>query len=353
MNDMKAIVITKYGEPEVLREERLPIPETTPGRVIVRVRAFGLNHAEAYFRRGMWGDVAKVSGIEGVGEVHDPGSSKLAVGQRVFALMGGMGRALDGSYAEYVSAPEANVVPFDSTLEWTTLAAIPESYATAWTFLRHNLEAVSGQVIVVRGGTSALGQAILNIARDLDIRVLATTRSREKAPILEALGAEPLIEEAELSVEVRRRITAGVDGVIDILGPSTLVDSSRWCAIAGAWRWRDSWEVEGRCPWIRWFTCRAACKSASSPAPSSLAAPTSRSSRFRFGDFLWERAERGGVYRATPAHVFDFNQIVEAHRLMESGQAPRKADRRAHAIVIPTSGAKIGRVAEPGRATSG
>src|SRR4051794_8569777 len=132
MKDMRAIVITSYGGPEVLREERRPIPQANLGNVVVRVRAFGLNHAEAFFRRGVWGDVAKVSGIECVGEVHDPGASNLRKGQRVFGLMGGMGRSIDGSYAEYVAVPEAHVVPFDSALEWTDLAAIPESYATAW-----------------------------------------------------------------------------------------------------------------------------------------------------------------------------------------------------------------------------
>jgi NADPH:quinone reductase len=61
MNDMRAIVITQYGEPEVLKERRAPIPKATAGTVVVRVRAFGLNHAEAYFRKGAWGDVAKLS----------------------------------------------------------------------------------------------------------------------------------------------------------------------------------------------------------------------------------------------------------------------------------------------------
>ena len=56
-----------------MQEERLPIPAVTPDTVVVRVRAFGLDHAEAYFRKGAWGDVAKVTGIECAGEVHGPG----------------------------------------------------------------------------------------------------------------------------------------------------------------------------------------------------------------------------------------------------------------------------------------
>src|SRR5215831_19580791 len=102
MTSMKAIVITQYGDPDVLRIKEVPMPDATEGTIVVRVRAFGLNHAEAYFRKGVWGEVAKVTGIECVGEVHDAGASGLEKGQRVFALMGGMGRTIDGSYAEYV-----------------------------------------------------------------------------------------------------------------------------------------------------------------------------------------------------------------------------------------------------------
>ena len=63
MNEMRAIVITTPGGPEVLQEQVLPIPDSTQDTMVLRVRAFGLNHAEAYFRSGIWGEVAKVSGI--------------------------------------------------------------------------------------------------------------------------------------------------------------------------------------------------------------------------------------------------------------------------------------------------
>src|SRR5215468_11695485 len=108
---MKAIVISRYGEPDVLRVEDRPAPSVTPGTVVVRVRAFGLNHAEVYFRRGLWGDVARVTGIECVGEIRDAGDGPLRVGTRVLALLGGMGRSIDGSHAELVRVPVSSVVP--------------------------------------------------------------------------------------------------------------------------------------------------------------------------------------------------------------------------------------------------
>jgi NADPH2:quinone reductase len=327
MNDMRAIVITQYGGPEVLQERRLPIPAATHDTVVVRVRAFGMNHAEAYFRKGAWGDVAKITGIECAGEVHDPGASTLRRGQRVFALMGGMGRSIDGSYAQYVRAPVANVVPFESTRTWTDLAAIPESYATAWTFLRHNLEVAPGHAIVVRGGTSALGQAVVNIARHLDVRVFATTRSREKAPILESLGAEPIIEGPDLAIEVRKRVPGGVDGVVDIVGTSTLLDSFKMVRYRG--RVAMAGFLGGAAP----LTLDPLMQMPSGMHVSFFASafvfggPDLPLSQIPFTEFV-ALADRG-LYRSAPAHVFDFEQIVDAHRLMESGGARGKIVVRA------------------------
>ncbi len=327
MNEMRAIVITKYGDPEVLQERRVPVPKATDGTVVLRVRAFGLNHAEAYFRRGAWGDVAKITGIECAGEVHDPGSTSLRRGQRVFALMGGMGRTLDGSYAEYVRAPAANVVPFESTREWAVLAAIPESYATAWTFLRHNLEVRPGQVIVVRGGTSALGQAAINVGRDLELRVLATTRSREKAGILERLGAEPLIERADLSAEVRRRVPAGVDGVFDIVGTTTVLDSFKMVRYRGRVAMAGFLGGGGPLTFDPLMQLPSGVHFSFFASAFVFGGPDLPLSEIPFADFV-ARSERG-VYQCAPAHVFDFEQIVEAHRLMESGAALGKIVVRA------------------------
>jgi NADPH2:quinone reductase len=322
MKEMRAIVITTYGGPEVLREERRPVPEVTSDTVVLRVRAFGLNHAELYFRRGTWGEVAKITGIECVGDVHDPGDSGLRRGQRVFALMGGMGRTIDGSYAQYVRAPAANVVAVESESTWTDLAAIPESYATAWTLLHHNLEASPGQVVVVRGGTSALGQALINVARGREIRVLATTRSLDKMAILERLGAEPLLERPQLCVEVRRRVPAGVDGVVDVVGSSTLLDSFQMV------RYRGHVAMAGFLGGAAPLTVDPLTQMPSGVRFSFFASaftfggPNLPLSQIPFAEFV---ARAGcGAYLAAPAHIFRFEQIVEAHRLMESGSTRGK-----------------------------
>ena len=124
---MRAIVISKNGEPDVLQIRELPDPVPGDGDLLIRVRAFGVNHAETHMRKGEWAEAAQVSGIECVGTIaHDP-SGGLAEGTTVAAIMGGMGRTRKGSYAEYVAAPITNVAKLDTTLSWPDLAAIPES----------------------------------------------------------------------------------------------------------------------------------------------------------------------------------------------------------------------------------
>src|SRR5947209_10184787 len=161
---MRAIVIQNYGGPEQLVIQQLPDPEPQPGSVVIEVKAFGINHAEMHMRRGEWAEAAKVSGIECVGLVRACPDGQFSEGEKVAALMGGMGRTINGSYAEYTRVPAANVVRIESGLAWEQLAAIPESYATAWTCLHRNLELRAGQTLVIRGATSALGQSALNIA---------------------------------------------------------------------------------------------------------------------------------------------------------------------------------------------
>jgi NADPH:quinone reductase len=161
---MRAIVTKQYGGPEVLAVQERPAPEPKPGHVLIEVKAFGLNHAEVYFRKGAWGDVAEISGIECVGLVKADPDRQFSPGQKVLALVGGMGRNINGSYSELTVVPASNVVAIKSDLSWEELAAIPESYATAWTSLCGILTIATGSTVVIRGATSALGQAAVNIA---------------------------------------------------------------------------------------------------------------------------------------------------------------------------------------------
>src|SRR5690348_4677857 len=187
---MRAILRTGFGGPDVLEIRDIPEPEPKDGHAVIEVKAFGLNHAELHMRKGEWAEIADVSGIECVGVVKSCPGGEFAPGTKVAALMGGLGRTIDGSYAEFTRAPVTNVAAIESGLPWADLAAIPETYATAWTCLFRNLELAPGQTLVIRGAASSFGQAALNMAVDAGVRVIATTRGPERVALLEKLGAE-------------------------------------------------------------------------------------------------------------------------------------------------------------------
>src|ERR1700761_2342675 len=106
---MRAILFREHGGPEVLKIEQPPDPEPRPGDVVIAVKAFGVNRAETHMRKGTWPQSMPISGIECVGEVLCDSSGALTPGSLVAALMGGMGRVINGSYAERTRVRHANV----------------------------------------------------------------------------------------------------------------------------------------------------------------------------------------------------------------------------------------------------
>ena len=113
---MRAILRTGFGGPDVLVIREIPEPEPKDGHAVIKVKAFGLNHAELHMRQGNWAEIADVSGIECVGIVKSCPGGEFAPGTKVAALMGGLGRTINGSYAEYTRAPLTNVATIESGL---------------------------------------------------------------------------------------------------------------------------------------------------------------------------------------------------------------------------------------------
>ena len=320
---MKAIVIKEHGGPEKLVLRELPDPQPKAGHVVIEVKAFGVNHAETHMRQGHWPEWTEVSGIECAGVVKTDPEGKLRPGQTVVALMGGMGRTIYGSYAELTNVPRTNVLPIETKLPWPALAAIPESYATAWSCLFGNLELQSGQSLLVRGASSALGQAAINIAVHAGARVLGTTRRRERFASLEALGtAGTLLEGPDLAARLRQVRPRGVDAVLDLVGNSVVLESLTLVHRGGR-------------------VCEAGWLGGLEPIPSfnPILQMPSGVHYSLFGSFVYGTPEfplsdvpiqtivdrvGAGAYKAKPARVFRFEEIQEAHRLMESSQANGK-----------------------------
>lgn len=323
---MRAIHITQFGGPEQLQLVELPIPVPASGQVLIRVKAFGLNRAESYMRRGLWGEVAQVTGIECVGEVADAPGTGLPPGQKVAAIMGGMGRSINGSYAEYVCVPATNVVPLRSTLPWAELAAIPESYATAWACLHDNLALRPGQTLLVRGASSALGQAASNIAAQLGAQVIATTRRPvELADVLTRNGARHIVEERPAMAGVVRGIApGGVDAVLDLIGNTTLLDSLA-CAARPGGRVCQAGFLGGLEPLAGFQPLQQLPPGVQLSFFGSFAfgTPGYELDRLPWQEIV-ERVEQGR-YHARPAKVFAFDDIVHAHAWLDAGAGLGKA----------------------------
>src|SRR6266567_4766633 len=155
-------------------------------------------------RSGSWGEVAQVPGIECAGTVAADPSGRLTAGTPVIAILGGMGRTRNGSYAELVTVPAGNVVPVSTSLSWTDLVALPEVYATAWAGLHQSLALEPGQTVLIRGATSSLGQAAVNVAAGHEAHVIATTRSQSRTDLLRDIGAgRVLLDDGQLAGQVR------------------------------------------------------------------------------------------------------------------------------------------------------
>ena len=318
---MRAILRKQFGGPDVLEIREIPEPEPMAGHVVIQVKAFGLNHAELHMRKGEWAEIADVSGIECVGVVKSCPGGEFAPGAKVAALMGGLGRTINGSYAEYTRAPVSNVASIESDLPWADLAAIPETYATAWTCLLRNLEIAPGQTLVIRGATSSFGQAALNMAVNAGAKVVATTRSSDRFPMLEDLGAARAeVEGPDLS---KRIAEAGkIDAVLDLVGNSTILDSLAMLRRGGR-ACLAGW-LGGLAP-IADFNPLA--QMASGVYLTFFASFVFGRPGFPLSDVPLQAIAadvEAGRFRAKPTRVFRFEEIREAHRVRESNQAGGK-----------------------------
>jgi hypothetical protein len=139
---MKARRLHQPGGPDAFVLEEIARPKPAAGEVLIEVRAFGLNRSEWFTRIGESPTVKlpRVLGIECVGTVVTDPSGELATGQRVAAMMGGMGRLFDGSYAEYTSVPSSSVFPLETALPWELLGALPEMLQTCHDSLHTGLQ---------------------------------------------------------------------------------------------------------------------------------------------------------------------------------------------------------------------
>ena len=318
---MKAIRVHHAGGPEVLQIEELPRPLPRPGWVLIRVKAFGLNRSELYTRQGFSPTVQfpRILGIECVGTVEEAPETDFVPGQTVAALMGEMGRAYDGGYAEYTLVPAQQVIALNTHLSWETLAALPETFLTAWGSL-DAMQIESGQTLLLRGATSALGLAALALAREKGVHVIATTRSPAKSAVLQHNGAEQVvIDTGQIAAQVREIVAGGVNGVLELVGVTTLRDSLEAVAprgtVCNSGILGNSWTLDHFEPLV------------DIPSSVKLTVYTSDGITRASASAALQHIVEGIEQKHYDPHIdriFPFEQIVEAHRYMEENRATGK-----------------------------
>ena len=228
-NTMKAVVLKKPSTADELYIQNIEIPKVKDGWVLIKIKAFGINRAEIFTRNGFSPSVKlpRVIGIECVGIIEDASDSDFQKGDRVFTMMNGLGREFNGSYAEYTLVPSSQVYPITlSETDWTKLAAYPELYYTAYGSLFKSLKLKNTDTLLIRGGTSSVALASIQLAKNFGNTVIATSRSKTKAEFLKEIGADfVLIQDETFDAQLRKYFPDGIDKVLDLIGTPTLKNS--------------------------------------------------------------------------------------------------------------------------------
>lgn len=225
-NKMQAIRLTQPCAAADLKPTQVDVPQLKPGYALVKVRAFGVNESEVTSRKGESSpdfQFPRILGIEGVGVIDQVNAnSSFKPGQQVATMMGGMGRAIDGSYAEYMLVKEENLIPFESDLDWSILGALPEMLQTAYGSISQGLHVQSGDLFLVRGGSSTVGLMASVLARHMGVKVIATTRNAAKLTTMKELGIDyPVLDDQDFVSRVQKIAPNKVDKALELVGFST------------------------------------------------------------------------------------------------------------------------------------
>ncbi|MEN4761033.1 NAD(P)H-quinone oxidoreductase [Chryseobacterium sp. C39-AII1] len=310
---MKAVVITKYGDPEVLQWQEAPTPQISGDQVLIEVQAAGLNRSDAFQREGNYpapnGVAAEIPGLEVSGIIVECGPDVVdfKVGDKVCALLAG------GGYAEYVSVREGQCLPIPASLSFTEAASLPETVFTVWSnvFQRGNLQ--PGETVLFHGGNSGIGITGIQIAHALGSKVIVTAGTEEKGQKCIELGADVFINYKTQDFEKELQ-DEGVDVILDMIGGDYLSKNINILkpegrlihinAVDGSHVDLDIWKVM-----LKRLT---------------VSGSTLRSREYEFKKYLAKEVQKNvwpliesGKFKPVIFKTFPFSEAAEAHRLLE------------------------------------
>ena len=319
---MRAVEISSFGAPDVLRLGQRPVPQPGVGELLIRVAASGINRPDVLQRAGHYAPPPgasdlpglEVAGVSEAGDTQAMASAGLKVGDRVCALVAG------GGYAQWCVAPVGQCLPVPAGLNDIEAASLPETFFTVWSnvFDRGRLQA--GEFLLVQGGSSGIGVTAIQLARAWGATVIVTAGSDEKCAACIELGASHAInyKTQDFVAEVRRITNGrGVDVVLDMVAGDyvareveCLAEDGRLVIIAVQGGVKSSFNAG-------LVLRRRLTITGSTLRPRSVEFKTAIAQSLR--SQVWPLIEQGKV-RPVIYQTFDAGDAAAAHALMESNQ---------------------------------
>ncbi|MFS8121528.1 NAD(P)H-quinone oxidoreductase [Rhizobium sp. BR 250] len=315
---MRFIDLPSHGGPEVMRLSEAPLPKPAKGEILVKVEAAGVNRPDVAQRQGTYPPpkgASPILGLEIAGEVVvlGEGVTEFRPGDRVCALANG------GGYAQYCTVPAGQALPFPKGYDAVKAAALPETFFTVWANLFQMAGLTEGETVLIHGGTSGIGTTAIQLAKAFGAEVYATAGSAEKCEACVKLGAKRAInyrEEDFADVVKSETGGKGVDVVLDMIGATYFEKNLAALARDGclsiiAFLGGATAEKVNLTP----IMVKRLTVTGSTMRPRT--ADEKRAIRDELVEQVWPLIENGQVAPVIN-RVFTLDEVVEAHRLMES-----------------------------------
>lgn len=315
---MRFVDLSSHGGPDVMRLSSGPVPSPRAGEILVKVHAAGVNRPDVAQRQGSYPppkDASPILGLEIAGEIValGEGVDEFAIGDRVCALANG------GGYAEYCAVPAGQALPFPKGYDAVKAAALPETFFTVWANLFQMAGLTEGETVLIHGGSSGIGTTAIQLAKAFGAEVFATAGSKEKCDACEQLGAKRAINyrEEDFAAVIKAETGGrGVDVILDMIGAAYFEKNIALLA------------KDGCLSIIAFLGGAVADKVNLTPIMVKRLTVTGSTMRPRTADEkrairnelveqVWPLVESGKIAPVIN-QVFSLEDVVEAHRLMES-----------------------------------
>ncbi len=330
VNTMKAVVMSAFGEPDVLKPVEIPVPEPpSPSHLRVRLHAAGINPIDTKLRRNgtYYPDLpSPVLGCDGAGTVDAVGRgvTRFRPGDEVYFFQGGIGRD-QGTYAQYVTVHEAYAAAKPAKLSFIDAAALPLALITAWESLYDRAALNAGQCVLIHAGAGGVGHVAVQLACNGGARVATTVSGADKASFVRSLGAERVIDyknEDFVEAALGWSDGEGVDLSLDTVGGATFCRSFAATRVYG----QIVTLLQSSCDADALKIARLRNQSISYElmlAPQLLEMHEARCAQCRILERGAELIEEGKL-SVKVSKVLPLAQAAEAHRLIEGGHTTGK-----------------------------